>query len=406
MVDYHTNKDIVQQIRQGKIEIFGDADERIDILLAGDLCPIGTVERQCLAGNMKEIYGNLLPRLEGKDISIVNLECPLTEAQEPILKSGPHLKAHPACVEILKTGKFDVAALANNHIMDYGWAGLRDTLEVCRENVIRTVGAGKDLDEAGEILYLERKGIRVAIVNAAEHEFSIAGDRRPGANPLDPVGNYYKIKEARRNAHHVLAIVHAGKEHYPLPTPSLVRTFHFYIDAGASAVIGHHSHCAGGIEIYCGAPIIYGLGNFMFDWPTETFKPWFEGFLARLAVSKSAVDAVELIPYRQYKEENGLARLQDTERRQFLNEIADYSKSIRDPAMLASSWRQLGQARRYEYIRHLLNLNKLERLLLKKGVGLTRILDKKKLLKTLNILRCQSHRELAIQVLEDEIGEE
>lgn len=406
MMDEQLNKDIVQQIRQGKIEIFDDADEGIAILLAGDLCPVGSAERACLAGNMTGIYGDLLPEVENKDISIVNLECPLTEARAPILKSGPHLKAHPNCVEILKAGKFDVAALANNHIMDYGWPGLKDTLDVCSRNGIRNVGAGRDLDEAGEILYLECKGIRMAIVNAAEHEFSIAAGQRPGANPLDPVGNYYKIKEAARKAHHVLAVVHAGKEHYPLPDPSLAQMCRFFIDAGASAVIGHHSHCAGGIEIYGGAPILYGLGNFLFDWPTETFEPWFRGFVARLTVSKSSVDAVEIIPYRQFKGRNGLSKLQDEERRQFLNDIADYSKTITDPAMLAGSWRQLARSSKSEYLKHLLNLNKVERLLLKKGVGRSRILKRKKLLKTLNILRCRSHRELAVRVLEDEIGGE
>ena len=86
-------------------------------------------------------------------------------------------------------------------------------------------------------------------------------------NPLLPIQQFYKIQEAKENADYVLVIVHGGIEHYQLPTSRMIETYRFFIDAGADAVVNHHQHCYSGYERYKSKPIIYGLGNLLFDNP-------------------------------------------------------------------------------------------------------------------------------------------
>ena len=123
--------------------------------------------------NYQKIFNDALPLLK-KDISITNLECPLSEKESPIKKSGPNLVANPKCVEAIKYGGFDVIALANKHVLDQGESGLKDTLGICRESGIETVGAGENIEDASRPLYMNVKGKRIAVLNCAEHEFSIA----------------------------------------------------------------------------------------------------------------------------------------------------------------------------------------------------------------------------------------
>ena len=86
------------------------------ILFVGDFCPISRVEELALKGKADAVFGDTLFELHDKDLSVVNLECPLTESGSPIRKIGPNHRANPKTVECLKEGGFNIANLANNHI--------------------------------------------------------------------------------------------------------------------------------------------------------------------------------------------------------------------------------------------------------------------------------------------------
>src|SRR5690606_31139432 len=131
------------------------------------------------------------------------------------------------------------------------------TLTFCKSNSFATVGAGMDLREASEIKYLNADIGVIAIVNFTENEWSIATDSSAGANPMDIIDNAAQIKEAQANADIVVVIVHGGNEHNPYPSPRMVKQYRFYADCGASMVIGHHTHCIGGVEKYGKVPIFY-----------------------------------------------------------------------------------------------------------------------------------------------------
>ena len=81
-------------------------------------------------------------------------------------------------------------------------------------------------------------------------------------------------------------LLHAGPEYYPLPSPRLVDLTRSFADAGASAVIVHHQHLPGAVEVHAGVPIVYGTGNFLFPmYYPYTYPEWHEGYLVQLAFS-------------------------------------------------------------------------------------------------------------------------
>jgi poly-gamma-glutamate synthesis protein (capsule biosynthesis protein) len=126
----------------------------VSIVVAGDLCPKGETEYLLCANQPEKVFSDLLPYIIESQLAIVNLECPLTYSQTPIIKRGPHLQAAPACAEGIRSGGFDVVTLANNHILDMGERGLFDTLSTCHAAGLKTVGAGKNLEEAMSFLSL------------------------------------------------------------------------------------------------------------------------------------------------------------------------------------------------------------------------------------------------------------
>jgi len=141
----------------------------LNVLFTGDLAPCRNFESVVL--EKKElVLGDALPLIEVSDLSFTNLECPLTQHNQAINKSGPALKANPSCADALKS--FSVIGLANNHILDYGKQGLADTLAACYKAGLPTVGAGLDLKQAQQPFIQEVKGIKIAIIAIAEHEFN------------------------------------------------------------------------------------------------------------------------------------------------------------------------------------------------------------------------------------------
>lgn len=257
------------------------------ILVAGDFCPQHRVAELFEKGSFSHVLGDVKETIESADYSIVNFECPITKGGEkPIEKIGPNLQCGESGMQAVKWAGFDCVTLANNHFLDYGEEGVKNTLETCKKYDIDTVGGGVNLQEASRILYKEINGQTLAIINCCEHEFSIATEDTAGSNPLNPIQQYYAIKEAKSNADYVLVIVHGGHEMWQLPSPRMQETYRFFVDAGADAVVNHHQHCYSGYEIYKKKPIFYGIGNFCFDEKGCERGSWNEGYIVSLDFGK------------------------------------------------------------------------------------------------------------------------
>ena len=368
------------------------------ILVTGDFCPINRTEVLIRKNNYEAIFADFLPIIKSSAFAITNLECPLTESYNGISKTGPLLRASPLAVNALSFAGFNIVTLANNHIMDFGIDGLISTIDLCERNNISSVGAGKDRQSARAIKYVNIANTIVAILNFSENEFSTTGGVYPGANPLNLVDNFYDIRIAKDNADYVIVIFHGGNEYFSLPSPRIKSTLRFFADAGASAVIGHHTHCYSGYEIYNDVPIFYSLGNFVFDNPQKRGSSWNNGFSVVLNFNKTM--DFEIIPYKQCDKEAGVKLLGYEEKQTFNSNIEKMNKVILNDKQLEISFMQYVNQVKNMYlsflephsskILHFLRIKKL----------FPSLLSQRKRLLYFNLMRCESHREVLEHLLD------
>lgn len=301
------------------------------IIIAGDFCPKYKVKELLLKKDYATIFSEVqkLIHHERYDCAIINLECPITafnNSYQAIKKIGPNLNAPIETLYALKYAGFDTLTLANNHILDFGENGLSNTLKSCHSLNFATVGAGMNANEARKILYKHIKGKTLALINCCEHEFTIASENSAGANPLNPISQYYDILEARKKSDYVIVIVHGGHEYYQLPSTRMVETYRFFIDAGADAVINHHQHVFSGYETYKDKPIFYGLGNFCFDRLTNTDKNWNEGYAVELNLENEISFTIR--PYYQCIDTEQPSVSFNIDNQQFTNKISNLNQII------------------------------------------------------------------------------
>ena len=203
--------------------------------------------------------------VESSDYRIFNLEVPITDTEKPIKKDGPNLIAPVATLKGIKKINPSIFGMANNHIMDQDEQGLFQTMEQLSKFNIGSVGAGRNLAEAAKPLIIEKEGKKIGIYACAETEFSIADDKRAGANPFDPLESLDHIVDLKAKCDFVIVLYHGGKEHYRFPSPYLQKVCRKIVEKGAALVICQHSHCIGAFENYHNSIIVYGQGNFLFD---------------------------------------------------------------------------------------------------------------------------------------------
>lgn len=216
------------------------------------------------------ISAELLKHMNEADIMCLNNEFTFSNGGEPLPDKMYTFRANPERVSILQEMGVDIVKLANNHVYDYGKQALLDTFDTLEGVGIEYVGAGRNLSEAMEPVYMELDGKTIAFVAASRAEkFKMtpqATEDSPGILRCYDTELFLEtIKEADANADFVLAYVHWGTEYsYDLEEVQL-STGKEYLDAGADVIIGAHSHCLQGMEFYDGKPIIYSLGNYWFN---------------------------------------------------------------------------------------------------------------------------------------------
>lgn len=315
------------------------------VLVAGDFCDTGRVTSLIKKECFSELFSEVKPVIESVDYSLVNFEFPIVEGTpSPIVKCGPCLSGQKASIDAIKYAGFKAATLANNHILDQGEKNCLNTKKLFDEASIDTVGVGKDKEDASHALCKKINGKTLAIINCCEHEFSIATENTAGANALNPIQQYYAIKEARAKSDYVLVIVHGGHEYYQLPSPRIQEVYRFFIDAGADAVVNHHQHCYSGYEVYNGKPIFYGLGNFCFDSPGERHSIWNEGYMVQLDFGDKI--SFELVPYTQCNEEPKVSLMNEKDKASFFERIKELNAIIANKYELARHFSHWSESRR------------------------------------------------------------
>ncbi len=241
------------------------------------------------------IWGDALEELEklGPDVRIANLETAVTRSDDYWRGKGINYRMHPENVPCLSAARLDCCVLANNHVLDWGYSGLAETLEILRQNRLRPVGAGRNRQEAGApaILAVPGKG-RVLVfafgwVTSGIPTAWAAREGSPGVNLLTDLSDETveqiggEIAVARQPGDLVVASIHWGSNWgYRIP-PSHQRFARQLIDAaGVDVVHGHSSHHPLGIEVYHDRLILYGCGDFVNDYEGIGGYEEFRGDLA------------------------------------------------------------------------------------------------------------------------------
>ena len=222
-------------------------------------------------GGVKGILGeNVLKMMTETDLMVVNSEFTVSNRGSALKGKMYTFRAKPERLKIYGEMGVDLVSLANNHVYDYGEQAFLDMLDAFDEYEIPHVGAGRNIKEASEAYYFILNGYKFAFIGATRAEKNIytagATEKQAGVfRCYDPTGVINKIKEIRDNADYVIPMIHFGRENSHSLEKEQVSSAKAYIDAGADMVVGHHAHTLQGVEIYKDKPIIYNLGNFLFN---------------------------------------------------------------------------------------------------------------------------------------------
>lgn len=257
-------------------EFMDDSKDKEEIILSftGDVYLSRHVIAAYEKGGIKNVLSQeLLDEVKKSDMTMINQEFPFGNNGEQAKDKQYTFLVEPKYIEILKDMDIDIVTLANNHTLDFGQAPLLASIDLLKEHKIQSIGAGKNLEEAKETVYSDIKGKKIAFLGASRVIPTpdwTANAYNPGLfTTYDSTLLKEEIGEARKVSDIVIVYVHWGKERANMPEKYQRNLAYEYIDSGADLVIGSHPHVLQGIEYYKGKPIVYSLGNFIFNYSIE-----------------------------------------------------------------------------------------------------------------------------------------
>lgn len=243
------------------------------------------------------IWGAALEELDrvAPDARIVNLETSITASDECWPDKAVNYRMHPKNIPCLQAANIDCCVLANNHVLDWGYAGLTETLQTLRKADIKTSGAGANLSAAQRpaVLNITNKG-RVLVYSYGSLTGGIprawtAGPSQAGVNLLPDFSAHTvehiagQIRQTKRRGDIVIASIHWGDNWgYEIPEEQTQFAHRLIDEAAVDVVHGHSSHHVKGVEIYEHKPILYGCGDFLTDYEGISGYEEFRGDLTMM----------------------------------------------------------------------------------------------------------------------------
>jgi poly-gamma-glutamate capsule biosynthesis protein CapA/YwtB (metallophosphatase superfamily) len=272
--------------------------EEVSLVAVGDISFSRAVGR--IVDKKKDInypFLKMQDYLKSSDLVFGNLETPITKGRD-ISDFEMIFRSNPGTEQSLKQAGFSILSLANNHTPNFGEQGLKDTFSYLENAGIKYVGAGQNILEANQPVFLEAKGIRFAFL--AYNDVDVvppsyeASSNRAGTAFMRKDKMVEAVKEAKQQADFVIVSMHSGIEYTPEPNDSQIDFAHTAINAGADLVIGHHPHVVQTMEEYKGKYIFYSLGNFVFDQPQSQETK--EGLAIKVYFTKNEISGISLLP--------------------------------------------------------------------------------------------------------------
>lgn len=267
-----------------------------DLIIGGDVMLGRTVGEQIQAG--ADPFTGIRGYLEGAPWKFINLECVISEQGAATVGKPYCFRAPAEATAVLTSAGISAVGLANNHADDFGSDALIDSIRRLQANDIAVVGAAETPELAyAPHFFTTRNGEKAALLALSDLENDQNSARVAEASERDRVAN--AIAEARATAGFVLCLMHWGDENTPRVTERQRELARWLIDHGVDAVAGCHSHYLQPLDFYHGRPVIYSLGNLVFD-GVSTRASWNRGRLLEVDIGqRSAGDAsIRLIPLR------------------------------------------------------------------------------------------------------------
>lgn len=271
---------------------------RVTLMAVGDIMLGRTIGDLITTLGPEAPFIDTAPTLSSADITVGNLECPISDRGHAEEKTYA-FRAPLAAAESLSFAGFDVVSLANNHTLDYGPLALEDTLKLLAGHQIAPVGAGMNAAQAYSPVFLEVNGLEIAFlayadVPAADYDYLAweAGQNKAGIAWAHLEQIRQGVSEAKKQADIVVVLLHNGYEIVQRVSGDQQEAAKLAIDSGASLVIGHHPHVLQRIETYNEGLIAYSMGNFVFD--NFLFPPNYSAIL-KVELSEQGIETYELI---------------------------------------------------------------------------------------------------------------
>ena len=265
---------------------------------------------------------DVLDIMTKSDLMVANSEFTVSNRGTPMANKLYTFRAKPERLSIYFDMGVDLVTLANNHTYDFGKDAFLDMLDAFDEYKIPHIGAGHNIEEAQKPYYFIINGYKIGFLNGTRAEKYImtpeATDTSEGVfRCYDPTNMINQIKKIREESDYIIVIMHFGKEGYHELEKEQVESSKQYIDAGADVIVGHHAHTLQGIEIYNNKPIIYNLGDFIFNSETE------ETAIFQIILKDDGTMDYYIIPALQQNEYTDLLR--DDKKQKLINDINSWS---------------------------------------------------------------------------------
>ena len=264
------------------------------------------------------IWGDVLDEMKciGTDIRIINLETSVTKSNDYWKGKGINYRMHPRNISCLSAASIDYCSLANNHLLDWGYSGLEETLRTLNKASIGNSGAGKNIKEAEKPAILDVRGQGRVIVfsygldtSGIPTEWQATTDV-PGINLLTDLSTYSvqqiqnKVNVIKQSKDLIIVSIHWGSNWgYQIPTEQIEFAHNLINDAHVDIIHGHSSHHIKGIEIYKNKPIIYGCGDFINDYEGISGYEKYRSdlglmYFARMSLSSRKLSEFYMVPTR------------------------------------------------------------------------------------------------------------
>ncbi|MEY2562408.1 MAG: hypothetical protein QOH88_601 [Verrucomicrobiota bacterium] len=269
-------------------------EPQADLIVGGDVMLGRSVGEQIQAG--ADPFAGIARYLNAAPWKFVNLECVISDKGEAVAGKQYSFRAPGQAIAVLTSSGINAVGLANNHAGDFGYDALIDSIANLRQNDIAVLGAGRTEEMAyAPHFFTARDGRTAALIALTDLEDDRASANLARASDRDRVAR--AIAQARTRAQFVLCLMHWGEENSARVTERQRALARWLIDHEVNAVVGCHSHCLQPLDFYHGSPIVYSLGNLVFD-GAPSLASWNQGQLLEVAIGGRGAEgnSVRLIP--------------------------------------------------------------------------------------------------------------